>query len=331
MNNKNNSSRRRLIIVLLELSLIVAVVIAGYLIITNKQQLVDWWRLKNYSPPANIAALADETTMTAQARRDFYASEPSIEDRVNFNQSCSVKEHTIVLGCYVSGDQKIYIFQVTDQKLNGVEQVTAAHETLHAIYDRLSDNERKSIDKMLEAQMKKLSTDSHLQQLISLYNAQEPGELFNEMHSILGTEYGHLSPQLEHYYAQYFTNRQAIVDYANGYKGVFAQMQQQITQDETLLRDLKQNIDNLGAMIERQKAQLSAQQSELKSLRSSDPASYNARVPVYNKLVNDYNGNVSQYRNLIDQYNSIVKDHNNIAIEFNDLNNELDSQYQPIH
>ncbi len=40
------------------------------------------------------------------------------------------------------------------------------------------------------------------------------------MHSVLGTEVANLPPALENYYKQYFTNRQAIVNYANQYEGV---------------------------------------------------------------------------------------------------------------
>lgn len=308
---------------------ILVVVIIG---VVKKQAISDWWKLKDYTPPSSISALADETTMTAKARKLFYVSHPKIEAAKAFNDNCKVaKEKTIVLGCYIGGtSQKIYIFNVTDSRLNGVEEVTAAHETLHAAYDRMSNSQKAQVDALIKIQMKKLKNDDHLQTLIQIYNKQEPGELYNEMHSILGTEYGNLSPALEHYYSQYFTNRQTVVGYANGYKKVFNQMKNQLTQNEQLLRDLKSQVDNLSSSIDSQKVTLNSKSAQLNSLRSNNTQEYNNQVPVYNALVNKFNQTVAQYKDLTNQYNDLVKSHNQIAIDYNSLNNELDSKYKPV-
>ena len=326
-NHKHGSWTSRLF----KLIVVFGVVIAIGVGLLHARDIQDWWKLRDYHPPAAISNLADETTMTAKARRYFYVTHPSIEDRQAFNQNCKVDhEQTIVLGCYVSSSQSIYIFNVDDNRLNGVEEVTAAHEMLHAAYARLGQDQKTKLDAMLEQQMKLLSGDSHLQDLIAIYNKQEPGQLLNEMHSILGTEYGHLEPNLEAYYSQYFTNRQAVVDYANSYKSVFNQMQTQITQDEQLLRDLKQSISQAETSIAQQRSQLDTEITRLNSLRQTNPEAYNAAIPAYNTQVDQYNLAVSRYKNLIDQYNNLVKSHNNIAIDYNNLSHELDSNYQPI-
>lgn len=296
------------------------------------QDVLDWWKLKDYNPPSSVSALADATTMTAQSRRLFYVSHPKIESATAFNKNCQVKqEKTIVLGCYIGGrKQQIYIFKVTEPRLNGVQEVTAAHEMLHAAYDRMSQSEKGDIDALIKTQMNQLSDDSHLQDLIQVYNKQEPGELYNEMHSILGTEYGQLSSELEQYYSKYFTNRNTIVGYANGYKKVFKQMKNQLSQDEQLLRDLKNQIDSLTKEIDSKRQNLNNESSQLDSLRSSDAEAYNRQVPVYNSLVNEYNQTVSRYKNLIAQYNDIVQSHNQIAADYNELNSKLNSKYEPI-
>src|SRR6185295_11567695 len=83
--------------------------------------------------------------MTPDTRRLFYVYHPVLEDKQAFNSHCTDSEKTIVLGCYISRTG-IYLYDVTDSRLNGVEQVTAAHETLHAAYERLSSSERKRVD-----------------------------------------------------------------------------------------------------------------------------------------------------------------------------------------
>jgi hypothetical protein len=113
----------------------------------KNQAIYDWLHLRNYQPSAAIAQLATDTTMNSATERLFYVYHPELQTKEVFNQSCSGSEQTIVLGCYVSR-QGIYLYNVTDERLKGVIQVTAAHETLHAAYERLSGSERKKVDAM---------------------------------------------------------------------------------------------------------------------------------------------------------------------------------------
>jgi hypothetical protein len=259
----------------------------------------------------------------------FYVSRPKIEDGQDFNSHCSkTGEKTVVLGCYTA--QKIYVYHVTDSRLNGVVQVTAAHEMLHAAYERLNDTAKADVNKMLEAELPKV-TDERLKGLIDLYNKTEPGELLNEMHSILGTEYGNLTPELETYYKQYFTDRSKVVGFANGYQAVFFASQQKITALAGQLDALKGQIDTNTQLLAQQKATLDADAAELARLRSSDTAAYNRAVPPYNAKVVAYNNLVYATRKLIDQFNALVAEHNNEAAAQNSLYNSLDSHYQTVN
>src|SRR4051812_21783202 len=79
--------------------LIVGVLVFGWF---KRQEIYDWARLRNYTPPANIAQLAADTTMNASAERIFYVNHPELENQKTFSSSCgSVGEQTIVLGCYI--------------------------------------------------------------------------------------------------------------------------------------------------------------------------------------------------------------------------------------
>ena len=42
----------------------------------NQQRIIDWWKLRGYTPPAAVATLATEDTMTEYARHLFYVNKP---------------------------------------------------------------------------------------------------------------------------------------------------------------------------------------------------------------------------------------------------------------
>jgi hypothetical protein len=310
------------------LALCILAVGAGYFVVAYRQDIQDWWALRSYAAPANIQQLANDDTMVGFGRDMFYVSNPSVEDSGLFNLHCShTGEKSLVLGCYSA--QRIYVYNVVDPRLAGVKQVTAAHEMLHAAYERLDAGAKTKLNTMLQAELPKV-TDARLKDLIDLYNKAEPGELLNEMHSILGTEYGGLSPELEAYYKQYFSDRSKIVAYANNYESVFTASKNKIAQLETQLNELKQQIDINTATITTQKAALDTKAQELNTLRGEDPVAYNKEVPGYNAQVRAYNNLVVASRSLIDEYNALVVEHNSEAAAQNDLYHNLDSHYQTV-
>ena len=118
----------------------------------NRYSIYDWERLHDYRAPQSIASLADQTSMTSRARNIFYTTYPQINDKTTFNTNCKVTEQTIVLGCYTTGS--IFIFDVKNVELHGVQQVTAAHEMLHAVYVRLSPSEKNVLMRCLKLLIK---------------------------------------------------------------------------------------------------------------------------------------------------------------------------------
>lgn len=314
---------------LTNLFLTAALVGAGYFVVVFRQDIQDWWALRNYTPAANIVALADETAMAGYGRDMFYVSQPKVEDSESFNLHCThTGEKTVVLGCYVA--QRIYLYNVTDPRLDGVVEVTAAHEMLHAVYERMDEEERAKIDALIEAELPKV-TDERLRGLIELYAESEPGQKLNEMHSILGTEYSGLSPELETYYKQYFSDRTKVVALAQKYQGAFAASQARIADMSGRLQGLKTKIDVNTEEINRQRAEIESESERLNNLRSTDTTAYNAAVPGYNAKTRAYNGLVLATRQLIEEYNQLVIEHNNEAAAQSSLYRSLDSQYQTVN
>ncbi len=294
----------------------------------QRQELTDWWRLRGYSAPPAVVLLADQTTMTDYSRHMFYVNHPKVEAlTASFRADCSTSEQTIVLGCYHGNQQGIFIYDVTDERLAGVEQVTAAHEMLHAAYDRLSDKEKQRVDGMLENFYSTELSDERIKKTIDSYKKTEPTQLVNEMHSIFGTEVMVLPAELASYYQQYFSNRNKVVEYAQGYQNEFTKRQNQINSYDTQLKELKSRIEKSETSISLQLVDLQAAKVKLDSLRSSGQIDeYNAAVPGFNFKVTSYNSGVTKLRSDITTYNNLIETRNALASEIRELDQALDTR-----
>jgi hypothetical protein len=262
--------------------------------------------------------------VSGEARKVFYVYDPAIEDGVLFNTHCTIQEVSIVLGCYDGSG--IYIFNVVDEKLSGVLEVTAAHEMLHAAYDRLSESERKKVDDLTQKQFQKLANE-RIQTTVKAYRVRDPGIVPNELHSILATEVRELDPELEEYYSRYFTDRQAVVAYSEKYEQVFSEIKAKVERLDAELTLLKAQIDALELDLGVRAELISTEQFELQRLRDQNNiAQYNARVPAYNNSVESYNADLASYRVLISEYNAMVVTRNATTVEQNDLIDSLSSK-----
>lgn len=283
----------------------------------NRQAVYDWLRLRDYTPPASIETLATETTMNEPTRRLFYVQHPELNDRTAFNRTCGrISEVTIVLGCYASG-HGIFIFDVDDDpRLAGVEQVTAAHELLHAAYERLDDAERSRIDLLTRSAFENL-TDARVRQNIASYRKQDPAIVPNELHSILGTEVRQLPPELEEYYKRYFTNRAQIVAYSERYEGELTKRRTAAATLEVQIADLKNEIGQLEQALQSERSALEEQRPLVNT--QEEVASFNNRVDTYNANIGDLN-------RLIAEHNALVEEYQANALEQQELFNALSSK-----
>lgn len=298
------------------------------LIIVNRQNLSDWWRMRNYHPSTAVSQLATEDTMTPYAQHLFYLNKPELLSNIaSFRQHCPENKDTVVLGCYHPGENGIYIYNVQDPSLTGVAQVTAAHETLHAVYARLSPTERTNVNNMLNDYYKNGLKDSQVISEIKLYRQTEPGAVLDEMHSTFGTEIANLPSPLETYYKKYFSNRAAIIAYSNRYETEFTARQKAISQDDQQLASMKKQIDAQEAALQSQQNAIAALKKQMdKELAASQTAAYNAAVPSYNSQVSAYNSGVTTLKQAIAQYNQFVDARNNVAKALTTLDKALDTR-----
>ena len=149
------------------LAIVLLVLLAG---VDQQQAIGDWLRLRGYTPNQEVTALADTDTFTSTSRHLFYINRPEIIPKSEFVGSCNntKAEQTIVLGCYHGVQNGIFVLRIAnDSRLNGVMQVTAAHEMLHAAYDRLSNSERTKVNAMLEDYYHHQLKDARIQKTIA--------------------------------------------------------------------------------------------------------------------------------------------------------------------
>lgn len=303
------------------------VMVVGIALFAQRNVIYDWSRLHNYKPPAAIVQLATDTTMTSDGRTLLYINHPQLDNKATFSKVCPTGgEKTIVLGCYHPVQRGIYLYRVTDPQLNGVEQVTAAHEMLHAAYDRLSPRERSYVDGLLENYYRHDLRNPTVAAEIAAYKQSEPHAVVNEMHSVFGTEIANLPAPLEQYYKQYFTDRQKITQYASDYRSAFTYRETSIKQYDAQLSKLYPKITEDKAKLDTQLAAITAAKAQLDAEQSSDNTNaYNADVPTYNAAVDSYDSLIISTRQIVLRYNDIVDKRNAIAFEEQQLSQALNS------
>lgn len=309
---------------------LVVFIATGALLWVNRDYLQDQLALRGYEPSTEIAALATETDMTEYGRRLFMVNKPQLQDKIAFNEACrDLGEEAAVLGCYKGNRQGIFIFDITDQRLHGIEQVTAAHEMLHQAYDRLDGNEKSRIDDLLQDFYNNNLTDESIKSKIAIYE-EDGSDLANEMHSIFGTEVKNLPAELEEYYNQYFTDRQKVVAFRDASNAEFERYLKQISDYDRKLQDLRQQIDSMEENLKQEVTGLKTAKAELDAdLAAGRVQEYNAGVAPYNSLVFRYNRDLAAVNKNIEEYNRLVQERNAVSVQVSELNKALDSSLTP--
>jgi hypothetical protein len=297
----------------------------------NFQSIIDQINYYAYNPPASIAAIAKDARLTDEGKFAFYTAQPVIDGTRAFNVKCDRKElNTAILGCYAAN--RIFIFDITDERLEGIQEVTAVHEMLHVVYQRMSDADRTKIDALLEAEAKKLEDKKEFAERMAFYARTEPGERYNELHSIIGTEVDSIDSNLEKHYERYF-DRQTILELYKNYKNEFKKLEKKAI-------DIKKQIDDLTEKIDNAKDKYA---SSIKQL-DRDIADFNERAESGNfdtqaqfdserqTLINRTNalkGERVRINKMVDKYNTLIKQHNDIITESNSLYKSIDSSLAP--
>jgi hypothetical protein len=207
------------------------------------------------------------------------------------------------MGCYVSG-KGIFIQKVTDERLAGTMQVTAAHEMLHAVYhEHLSGSERTEIDRELLRVFDNLN-NPRLKRLIQVYRDRNPSHVSSELHSFLGTEVANLGPKLEQHYGKYFVDRVKLVAMAQQKDQLFAGIENKAGGIDQQLKTLKTQIDNRDKTL-REMTMAGLVTEDQKRLYNAHVQALHEETEYYNQLVGTYNGLSSEGSSLNDSLQNV--------------------------
>lgn len=302
------------------------IVLAGWIFL-NRQFALDQLAVWSYEPTAAVTTINERVQFTDKGTFIFYATKPLVAAQADFNEKCPRQEAgSPILGCYTNED-RIYIYDLTNEQLNGIEEVTAAHEMLHAVWYRTSNEEREKLSGELRKAYEKLD-NKELDQRMQYYERTEPGELANELHSILGTEVASLGEPLESYYAQFF-DRAAVLKLHGQYNDLYTSLNERA---DTLYASM----ESLGASIQSQSTAYDTAVNQY----GADVSAFNARAngggfATQSQFIQERAQLVArsdaldtqrqQINNDIATYNNYYNEYQKIADQIEVLNSSLDS------
>lgn len=294
----------------------------------NQQAILDQIKAANFQPSAQLRQLAEATTMKSSARRTFYATQPVISSSTDFKQICHQQhDDGAVLGCYVN--DQIYIYDVTNAELSGIEEVTAAHELLHAEYARLPSEKKTKVDQLITDQTNSLRNDPKFSERMKVYNDLDVAGQRDELHSIFGSEYQQLSQELENYYRDYFADRSRVVKLYQGYASVFSKLKTEAEQLSSSLDAQALAINQQKAAYEQNITNYSVAVEQFNQRASSGYYQSQAQFNSDRQNLIGWSNQLEQQRFAINQavegYNRDKQRYDGIAAHLSELNNSIDS------
>jgi len=304
------------------------VVLGGY-VLANTDFVQDTWAGWWYEEPAEVGKVRENIELTERGERIFLATKPALETAENFNSHCqNQREDVSLLGCYTNG--KMYVYDVPAGELEDVEEVTMAHELLHAAWARMKRREREEVGAMLEDYQEK-NVEWAENELV-FYDEDERLE---ELYTRVATKVRDLPAKLEEHYKKYFKNRLKIVDYYESYRAPFEERRAKCL-------ELKAKTDELSVEIEQERAEYMAATDDLTQAVNefnecaatagcfnSDESFQSER-----RKLEDENTRLQMEREKlngkIEIYNNMVKEYEQYRLELGELSDMINSKIEKV-
>lgn len=309
---------------------LIVIVLAGaslFFAFSNQHRIRDYFAAQKYKPDAEISKIENRIKPTTTAKTVFYASNPKVENSEEFNENCKNREEdSAILGCYKLG--KIHLYDVKNSKLDGIKEVTAAHELLHAIWERMSLSERDKIGKLLNAEYERVK-DADFEKLMQSYDRTEPGERINELHSLIGTEQLEISKELEEHYAKFFKNRREIAQIYQSYNKNFKDLKNRSEALTTELEKMKPEIEQSTKKYSENSKELEEDIAEFnndaKTGKYETQAEFNADRAKLLRRIRNLETSRLKINDLVNSYNSKINELNEVSVQQNELYKSINS------
>lgn len=286
-------------------------VLLGVFVYLNRVNIYDWFSAISYQASAEVAAVQSKISLTDRAKLIFSATHPQLESRETFNDNCDAHTTEVsVLGCYSAGQIHIYDIKSTD--LAGVIESTAAHELLHAVWERMSESDKSRIGRALT----EVYNDSKYHDMLADdLDSYDPINRVDELHSRVGTQIADLPDALEEHYARYFSDQDEIVAFYDSYITPFRELDKEIQAIEEDLEKIGKEIDEKTAEYYKKAETLSREIEEFNRCANTEGcfSSNAAFLARRNELLGVQDG----LENLFNQTNDIVNHYNSLVAEYN--------------
>lgn len=248
-------TKKRKILKYISLAVVILLAVTAVL---NRVVVADFVRGIFYQPSAEEIAIRENLKLTNKGLRIFNASYPSLNSKDDFNENCvSYDESVYVLGCYTG--KQIYVYNIANSDLEGIRELTMAHELLHAVYERMPSDEKNRINQLLEGVY-----NDNKELLGAELSSYSDADKYDELHARIGTEIADLPGELEKHYAEIFRDRDLVAAYYDSYITPFRELE---------------------AKREKLKAELETLEGEIMSKTSE----YETRVEAHNAEVKEFN------------------------------------------
>lgn len=258
----------------------------------------DFWKGLSYHPDETVQEIEEALELTGTGRRIFAATRPAVEEANGFNEHCGEHDDDVsVLGCYTDG--QIYIYRITDEQLVLANKVTAAHELLHAVWERMGDSEKSDVKEWLDEVRKQ--NQEWFEEELETYGEDDEIE---EVYTRAGTKLAELPEGLEKHYAKYFKNRARIVEMYKTYEAPFER--------------LRSEIGELYDTIERVRMEIEGEREQY--LR--DVEALDARIEQFNSCANTVNCFTTERFNV--ERAGLVAEREALEVRREQLNQKID-------
>lgn len=302
-------------------------IVAAISLFFNRQLILDQLSVWSYAPSNEIVAITERVSMTDSGLFAFYATQPEIKNQASFNEACPRQEAgSPILGCYTT-DDRIYIYNLTNQQLDGMKEVTAAHEMLHAVWYRTSETEKEELTTTLKDAYARIN-NTDLKERMDYYKRTEPGEFVNELHSILGTEVAGLGEPLESYYNQFF-NRAAVLKLHDQYNTIYKSLHNRADtlylQMEALSNSISQRSETYNSAATQLSADIDAFNSRVDNGSFLSQRQFNTERAELVRRSEALEVERSLINKDIETYNTYYIEYQDIAKQIEVLNDSVDS------
>lgn len=263
-----------------------------------------------YQPSSEMESIRESLDLTTKGRLIFNAVRPELQEKEEFNNRCrEVENENAILGCYT--DDKVYIYNITESELEGIRELTAAHELLHAVYHRMPAEDKQKLSVILMEVY--AENQDVLGEEIGIYPEDQRLE---ELYVREGTEIADLPDSLEKHYAEIFKNQDAVAGYYNGYITVFREIEKKLEELLAKAKSIEAEITNKTTEYEKEAASLNKEVGEFNECAKT-PDCFSSNY-VFNNRRNELLSKQNALSSMYNAINNLISDYNTVVAEYNE-------------